>query len=111
MSKSVAFESNEGHESREMSGKRVLGDEGNEDEEEIPKVTPAESLPISTVVSTVPATIDQFIHTPEFRSVPGDTLVRLRLATRAWRAGSLLFTMERITPGRTSMTRRRRRVR
>ncbi|GMI18516.1 hypothetical protein TrLO_g14870 [Triparma laevis f. longispina] len=35
MSKSVASESNEGHESREMNGKREAGDEGNGDEEGI----------------------------------------------------------------------------
>ena len=66
MSKSVATESKEGHKSREMSGKRGVGDEGGEDEEGFVDVPPAESLTISRVVSTVPATTDKFMHTPEF---------------------------------------------
>ncbi|GMH54700.1 hypothetical protein TL16_g01727 [Triparma laevis f. inornata] len=91
MSKSVVSETHEGHKSREMSGKRRAGDEGKENEEEITKVPPAESLTISTVVSTAPATTNQFMYTPEFRThfvklVPGDTVMRLRLATKGWKA-------------------------
>ena len=58
MSKSVALESNEGHESRKMSRKRGAENEGNEEEEGILDLPPAESLTISTTASTVPATTD-----------------------------------------------------
>ena len=62
---------------------------GKEDEEGILKVSATESLPISTVVCTVPATTDQFMHTPEFRRhfvelVPEDTLMTLLLATKGY---------------------------
>ena len=50
-----------------MSRKRGAGDEENEDGEESIEIPPAESLPISMVVSTVPAKTDQFMFTPEFR--------------------------------------------
>ncbi|GMH68943.1 hypothetical protein TrLO_g1252 [Triparma laevis f. longispina] len=86
MFKSVVYESIESHESNIMSGKRGSGDEGNEDEEVL-EVPPAASLTISTVVSTVPATTDQFMFTPEFRRhfvkfVLGDMLMTLRLETK-----------------------------
>ena len=47
-------------------------------------------MPISTVVSTVPATTDQFMFTEDFKRllvglVVGDTLMILRLATKAWK--------------------------
>jgi len=87
MSKPVASESKDSHESREMNVKREAEDEEDENGEEFTEIPPAESLPISTVVSTVPATTDQFMFTPEFRRhfvefVPGDTLMTLRLATK-----------------------------
>ena len=67
MSKSAASESNEHNKSQEMSEKRGDEDELNENEEGILKIPLAESLSISTVVSTVSATTDQFMFTPEFR--------------------------------------------
>ncbi|GMH50167.1 hypothetical protein TrLO_g9423 [Triparma laevis f. longispina] len=91
MSKSVANEFIEGHESREMGRTRGLEDEGNEEEEELTEVPLVESLTISTVVSTVPATMDQFMHTPEFRIpfvdfVHVQTLMALRPTTKGWKA-------------------------
>ncbi|GMH66961.1 hypothetical protein TL16_g04554 [Triparma laevis f. inornata] len=81
MSKSVATEYHEGHESREMCSKRGAGDEENQYEEGI--------IATLRTVSTVPATTDQFMHTTEFRRhfveyVPDDTLMALRLATKPW---------------------------
>ena len=67
MSKSVATESTEGYESHDMGRKRGEGDEGDGNEEGILDLPHVESLSISTVVSTVPATTDQFMFTPEFR--------------------------------------------
>jgi len=89
MSKSVASESNEGCEGHKTCRKRGSRDEGKKDEEGNPVVPPAESLTISTVVSTVPATTDQFMHTPEFRRhfveyVPDDTLMVMRLVSKPW---------------------------
>ena len=70
MSKSISFETNEGYESREMSGEKGAEDEGNENENEneegILEVPRAESSLISTTVSTAPATTDQLMHTPDF---------------------------------------------
>ena len=66
-----------------MGGKRGAGDEEKQDEEGIIATLPT--------VSTVPATTDQFMHTPEFRRhfvefVPVDALMALRLATKGWNA-------------------------
>ncbi|GMH53838.1 hypothetical protein TL16_g01542 [Triparma laevis f. inornata] len=104
MSKSVATESNDGHESGEKGEKRGARDEGSEDGEEILDLPPAESLNILTVVSTVPATTDQFMHTPEYRRhfveyVPGDTLMTLRLATKGWKAAADAFIDEGVESG------------
>ncbi|GMH85345.1 hypothetical protein TL16_g10199 [Triparma laevis f. inornata] len=73
-----------------MSRKRGAGDEGNEDEKESIEIPPAESLSISTTVSTVLAVVDKFMFTESFmlhfvKYVPRDTLIRLRLATKGYR--------------------------
>ncbi|GMH52502.1 hypothetical protein TL16_g01243 [Triparma laevis f. inornata] len=104
MSKSVAIKSNEGHESRENGGKRGAENEGGEDEEGILELPPVESLPISTVVSTVPATTDQFMFTNDFKRllvglVQGDTLMTLRMATKVWRRVVDAFIDERVASG------------
>ncbi|GMI08219.1 hypothetical protein TrLO_g378 [Triparma laevis f. longispina] len=104
MFKSVASESTEGHESREMSRKRGAGDEKDEDEEAILEIPLAESLPISTVVSTVPATTDQFMFTEDVKRllvglVVGDTLMILRLATKAWKRVVDAFIDEGVRSG------------
>ncbi|GMH74043.1 hypothetical protein TL16_g06354 [Triparma laevis f. inornata] len=99
MSNSVASESLDYKESREMSRKRGAEDEGNEDWEEIIEIPPAESLLISTVVSTVPATTDQFIRRRFVELVPGDTLVRLRLMTKVWKAAADAFIDEGVKSG------------
>ena len=80
-----------------MSGKKGAGDEVNENGEGIPEVPPTESLPILTVVCTVPATIDQFMFTPEFRRhfvefVSVDTLMMLRFVTKGYRDAVDAFT-------------------
>ncbi|GMI14710.1 hypothetical protein TrLO_g12516 [Triparma laevis f. longispina] len=62
MSKSAASESNEHNKSQEMSGKRGEEDELNDNEEGILKIPLAESLSISTVVSTVSATTDHLVN-------------------------------------------------
>ena len=104
MSKSVASESNEGHEDREIGDIRGLEDEGNEDGEGILEIPPTENLTILTTVSTVPATTDQFIFTPEFRRhfiefVHVQTLMALRVATKGyWDAADLLID-ERVRSG------------
>ncbi|GMH60114.1 hypothetical protein TrLO_g12423 [Triparma laevis f. longispina] len=97
MSKYVATESNDDQWSRKINGEKGAGDEGNENGEGIPEVPPTESLPISTVVCTVPATIDQFMFTPEFRRhfvefVSVDTLMMLRFVTKGYRDAADAFT-------------------
>ncbi|GMH55397.1 hypothetical protein TL16_g11648 [Triparma laevis f. inornata] len=104
MSKYLASKYNEGNESRKMGGKMGLGDEGDEEGVGILEVSSAESLPISTTVSTFPATTDQFMHTPEFRRhfvefVPGDTLMALRVATKGWKAAADVFIDDGVRSG------------
>ena len=53
------------------------------------EATSAATSSTLTIVSTVPVTTDQFMHTPEFRRhfveyVPDDKLMALRLATKPW---------------------------
>ena len=91
MSKSVASESNNGNTTKGASGKRGARDEGDENEDEIIEGSAAANLTTSTTIFTVPATTDQFMHTPEFRRhfvdfVPVDALMALRLATKGWNA-------------------------
>ncbi|GMH60110.1 hypothetical protein TL16_g02976 [Triparma laevis f. inornata] len=105
MSKSVALEANEGHESREMSEEKGEGGEEDEDEEGTFKAAAAESLTISTVVSTVLATIDQFMFTDDFKRlfvglVRWDTLMTLRLATQAWKRVVEAFIYEDVRSGK-----------
>ena len=74
-----------------MGGKRGSGNEEKENREGNPEVPPTENLTTSTTVFTVPATTDQFMHTPEFRRhfvdcVPDNVLMALRSTTKAWRA-------------------------
>ncbi|GMI12654.1 hypothetical protein TrLO_g4162 [Triparma laevis f. longispina] len=93
MSNSVASETNECHESREMSSKRGAEYEEKQDEESSIEIPPAESLPISTVVSTAPPATDQFMHTPEFKRHSFDfvhvqTLMALRLANKQYNAAA-----------------------
>ncbi|GMH75182.1 hypothetical protein TL16_g12439 [Triparma laevis f. inornata] len=104
MSKSVASESNEGQESGETSRNRGGEDEEKDNEEGIIELPPAEGLTISTVVSTVPATTDQFIYTPELMRhfvdfVPGDTLMTLRLATKEYNTAADVFIDEGVKSG------------
>ncbi|GMH82451.1 hypothetical protein TL16_g09261 [Triparma laevis f. inornata] len=87
-----------------MSENQGGEDEGNENEEVILNVPPAESLIISTTVFTVPASTDQFMYTPEFRRhfvefVPGDTLMTLRLVTKGWKAAADGFIDEGVRSG------------
>ncbi|GMH64260.1 hypothetical protein TrLO_g14592 [Triparma laevis f. longispina] len=91
MSKSVASKSKEGHDTRETGVKRGAGDEEKEEEESIIDLPPAANSMTLTTFSTVPATTDQFMHTPEFRRhfvefVHVQTLMALRCATKAWKA-------------------------
>ena len=51
MSKSAVSESNDGHESNKTGGKRGAGDEGDDNEEGIFEVPPAEALGISITAS------------------------------------------------------------
>ena len=92
MFKSVASESNEGHESHKMGGKSGAGGEGNGDEEGSVEGAEAAISMTSTTVSA-PAATDQCMHTPEFRGyfvefVHVQTLMALRLATMRWNAAS-----------------------
>ncbi|GMH77504.1 hypothetical protein TL16_g07431 [Triparma laevis f. inornata] len=97
MSKSRASESIEHNESHKISGKRAAGDEEDEYSDEKIESLTAQNLTTSTAVSTVPATTDQFAHTPEFRRhfvefVHVHTLMALRVVTKGWNAaaGSLI---------------------
>ncbi|GMH57202.1 hypothetical protein TrLO_g1726 [Triparma laevis f. longispina] len=61
--------------------------------------TAAEISTTTTTVSTVPATSDQFMHTPEFRRhfvefVHVQTLMALRVATKGWNAVADALTDE-----------------
>ena len=76
MSKSVASESDEGHKSGENGGKRGAEDEGNEDGEEFTEVPPAESLPISTTVSTAPPPLITKLRKPKLRAKLSDRSVK-----------------------------------
>ncbi|GMI17195.1 hypothetical protein TrLO_g6312 [Triparma laevis f. longispina] len=67
MSKSVASESNEGHESHKTGGKRGAGNEGGGDEEGTIDLDPTANSKTLTTVSTVPATTDQFMFTNDFK--------------------------------------------
>ena len=87
-----------------MSELKGSGDEEKDNVEGILELPLVESLMISTMVSTVPATTDQFVYTPEFRRhfvefVPGDTLMRLRLATKGWKAAADVFIDEGVRTG------------
>ena len=104
MSKSVASESNEGHESREMSGKRRAEDEGNEDGEQTIEATSAATSSTLTTVSTVPATTGQFMFTEDFKRllvglVQGDTLMTLRFVTKTWKRVADAFIDEGVKSG------------
>ncbi|GMI05435.1 hypothetical protein TrLO_g3075 [Triparma laevis f. longispina] len=93
MSKSVVSASNYGHTSPKTGGKRGSEDEGDEEEEGILEIPPIESSTISTVVSTVPATTDQFMFTPEFgryfvEFVHVQILMTLRSTTKGWKAAA-----------------------
>ncbi|GMH83348.1 hypothetical protein TL16_g09567 [Triparma laevis f. inornata] len=104
MSKFIATESKEGHESRGTSGKRGARDEGNEDEEGILGALSAATSSTLTTVSTAPATTDQFMFTDDFKwllveLVMGDTLMTLRLATKAWKRVVHVFIDEGVRSG------------
>ncbi|GMI15700.1 hypothetical protein TrLO_g14055 [Triparma laevis f. longispina] len=79
-----------------MSRKRGGEDEGNVNGEGTLEVPLAESLTISTVVSTAPATTDQALTTPEFYRhfldyVPVCTLMSMKLISpRALRASVIV---------------------
>ncbi|GMH70442.1 hypothetical protein TL16_g05408 [Triparma laevis f. inornata] len=104
MSRYVASESNEDHESREISGKRGVGDEGGERGEEIIEASSAANSTTLTTVSTVPATTDQFMFTNDFKRllvgfVQGDTVMTLRLATKGWKCVADAFIDEGVKSG------------
>ena len=89
MFKSISSESEDNNQSRETGGKRGLEYEGNEDGEGFVEVPPTESLMISTVVSTVSAPVDDFMHTIEFKRtfaffVQEQTLMALRVLNKEW---------------------------
>ncbi|GMI07988.1 hypothetical protein TrLO_g95 [Triparma laevis f. longispina] len=91
MSNYVAFESKIDYKTRKMSGKRRAEDEGDEDGGVILEIPPAENLTTLTTACTVPATTDQFMHTPEFRRhffdfIHVQALMALRVATKVWKA-------------------------
>ncbi|GMH81935.1 hypothetical protein TL16_g09094 [Triparma laevis f. inornata] len=93
MSKSVASESNEGYKIREMSRKRGSRDEEKQNEEGILDHPPAESSTTSTPPPTAPVRVDEFMFTESFmihfvEYVQGDTLMRLRLATKGYNAAA-----------------------
>ncbi|GMH77094.1 hypothetical protein TL16_g10069 [Triparma laevis f. inornata] len=76
MSKSVVSESNKGHENLKMSGKRGAGDEGGENGMGFVEVPPAESLSISTTVSTAPPSWITKLRKPELRAELSDRSVK-----------------------------------
>ncbi|GMH76296.1 hypothetical protein TL16_g07031 [Triparma laevis f. inornata] len=89
MSKSVASEYKDSYKSGEISEKMGNGDEEKQNGEESIEIPSVESLMISKIFFTVPASNDQFMHTPEFRRhfveyVSDDTLMALGLATKPW---------------------------
>ncbi|GMH86201.1 hypothetical protein TL16_g10468 [Triparma laevis f. inornata] len=72
-----------------MCGKRGSGYEGNEDEEEPIKTTSAATSSTLTTVSTVPAPVDDFMHTLEFKIscipfVHEQSLTALRILNKEW---------------------------
>ena len=90
MSKSVATESKESHEIREMSGEKGADDEEEEDRRVFVKASSAATSSTLTTVSTVPATTDQFMFTNDFKMllvgfVHVQTLMVLRVTTKAWK--------------------------
>ncbi|GMH89507.1 hypothetical protein TL16_g11479 [Triparma laevis f. inornata] len=87
-----------------MGGKGDREDEGKEDGEGSIETLSAANSTTLTAVSTVPATTDQFMFTPEFRRhfiefVPGDTLMTLRLETKGWKATADAFIDEGVRSG------------
>ncbi|GMI11605.1 hypothetical protein TrLO_g12252 [Triparma laevis f. longispina] len=87
MSKSVASESNDHHNTPKSSKKRGGKDEEDENGEGNIEGTVADNSTTLTTVSTAPAHTDEFMHTPEFGIhfvgfVPVDALMALRLATK-----------------------------
>ncbi|GMH60874.1 hypothetical protein TL16_g03144 [Triparma laevis f. inornata] len=89
MSKTVATESIEGHESREMSGKRGAGDEEKQDEEDTIEATSTANSTTLSTVSTAPAAVDDFMNTIEFMIlffpfVRVQTLMALRILNKEW---------------------------
>ncbi|GMH80524.1 hypothetical protein TL16_g08579 [Triparma laevis f. inornata] len=90
MSKPTSTGSKDSHDSGEMGKKRGAEDEGNEEGDLILDLPLAESLTTSPAASTVPATTSQFLFTEDFKMllvgfVRGDTLMALRVATKAWK--------------------------
>ncbi|GMH98911.1 hypothetical protein TrLO_g14216 [Triparma laevis f. longispina] len=97
-------ESKKDYESREMGGKRGAEDKGDGNKEGILELPLEENLTTLTTVSTVPATTDQFMHTPEFRRhfvefVHVQTLMALRVATKGWNAAADAKIDERVASG------------
>ncbi|GMH59044.1 hypothetical protein TL16_g02744 [Triparma laevis f. inornata] len=76
MSKSIASESLDHNESQKNGGKRGAEDEGIGDEESILEVPPAESLTISSTVSTAPPTWITKLRKIELRAELDDRLVK-----------------------------------
>ncbi|GMI05828.1 hypothetical protein TrLO_g361 [Triparma laevis f. longispina] len=91
MSKSVASESKDDHETPKTSSKRGRKDERNEEEEGIIDLPPEDNSTTLTAVSDTPTAIDQFMHTPGLKRhfvefVHVQTLITLRCTTKAWKA-------------------------
>ncbi|GMI01074.1 hypothetical protein TrLO_g494 [Triparma laevis f. longispina] len=104
MSKSVASESKKDHENRKTSGKRGAGDEGDEDEEEILKFPPVESLATLMAVNTAPAPVDDFMHTPQFmiffvEFAHDQTLMSICVLSTEWNRMAGVIADQRIIEG------------
>ncbi|GMH58544.1 hypothetical protein TL16_g02632 [Triparma laevis f. inornata] len=104
MSKSVASESNDGHNTREKGGKRGAGDEEDEDGDGKIEGSAADDSTTLTTVFAAPAATDQFMHTPEFRRhfvdfVHVQTLMALRLATKGWNTAADALIDEGVMSG------------
>ncbi|GMH69212.1 hypothetical protein TrLO_g15722 [Triparma laevis f. longispina] len=104
MSKSVASESTDDNESHKTGRKRGSGDEEKENGEGTVEGPAAKNSTTLTTVSTVPATTDQFMFTNNFKRllvgfIMGDTLMTLRLATKAWKRVVDAFIDEGVESG------------
>ncbi|GMH75527.1 hypothetical protein TrLO_g7239 [Triparma laevis f. longispina] len=89
MSKSAASESQNHNESHKTGVKRGAGDEEKQDEEIFLEVSSAPTPTTLTTVSTVPAPVNDFMHSIEFKRlfvplVHDQTLMALRVLNKEW---------------------------